>query len=105
MRPGQLLAGLVFSSGFCVLATLRMAIRSEADSQKAVAIDAGIDESQFARKLNGKEPMTFRDLEKLPAEVRRAFHLEELSQLGLPERAKRWLKVARELNAHGKKSA
>jgi hypothetical protein len=107
MRPGLLLAGFVFTGGLCVvqkLATLKMAIRTEADSQKSVAIDAGIDESQFARKLADKEPLTIRDIDKLPESVQAAWHLEELARLGLPERVRRYLTVLGAIGAE-KRSA
>lgn len=77
------------------LASLRMAIREEAQSQKAVAIDAGIDEGQFARKLSNAEPMTLRDIAKFPERVQAAWHLAELSRLGLPERVQKWIAIGR----------
>lgn len=96
------------AAALCVvqkLATLKMAIRIEADSQKAIAIDAGMDQGQLTRKLQDKEPLTLRDLDRFPEEVQRAWHLEELARMGLPERAKRWLKVARELDSLSQRSA
>lgn len=108
MRPGVLLAGVIFAHGAVVLqklATLKMAIRTEADSQKAVAIDAGIDQSQLARKLCDKEPLTLRDLDRFPENVQAAWHLEELARLGLPERVKRYLPILRAFEGAGKKSA
>lgn len=101
MKPSLFLAGLVFSGGFCVvqkLAAVKMAIRTESDSQKAVAIDAGIDQSQFTRKLSNVEPFTFRDFDKLPEEIQRVALLEMLAQMGLPQRAQRWLKVVHALS-------
>jgi hypothetical protein len=108
MRPGVLLVGLMFSSGVIVaqkLATLKMAIRTEGDSQKAVAIDAHIDESQLARKLADKEPLTLRDIDRFPENVQAAWHLEELARLGLPERVKRYLPILRAFGGAEKKSA
>lgn len=104
----QVVAALTFLGGGAVaqkLLTLKMALRAEADSQKAVAIDAGIDQSQLARKLQDKEPLTLRDLDKFPEEVQRAWHLEELARMGLPARAQRWLSVARVIEARQKRSA
>lgn len=108
MRPGQMLAGIVFTSGYCVLAklaTLKMAIRTEADSQKAIAIDAGMDQGQLTRKLQDKEPLTLRDLDKFPEPVQAAWHLEELARIGLPERVKRYLPILRALEGDQKRSA
>lgn len=110
MNPdlGMAIAGMSLLGGGVVaqkLASLKMAIRAEADSQKAVAIDAHIDESQLARKLQDKEALTIRDLDRFPEEVQRAWHLEELTRMGLPERVKRWLVIARELDARRKQSA
>jgi hypothetical protein len=107
VRPGVVLAGFVFTGGVCVvqkLATLKMAIRSEAESQKAIAIDAGMDQSQLARKLSDKEPLTIRDLDKFPEAVQAAWHLEELARIGLPERVKRYLPILGAVGAE-KKSA
>lgn len=87
------------------LATLKMAIRTEADSQKAVAIEAGITEPSLARKLNHQQPLTLDELDKLPEEVQRAWHLEELARMGLPQRAKRWLSIARVLEGREERSA
>lgn len=98
---------LVTVSGLCIvqkLSAVKMAIHTES-SQKAVAIDAGIDESQLARKLNNHAPFTFENFDRLPEEVQRVALLEMLSQMGLPERAKRWLSVVRELDAHKQRSA
>lgn len=108
MRPGQLAAGAVFVSGVAVvqkLAAIKMAIRAEADSQKAVAIDAHMDESQLARKLADKEALTFRDLDRFPEEVQRAALLEMLTQMGLPARVQRYLPVIRALEGAAKKRA
>lgn len=108
MRPGVVLAGFVFTGGLCVmqkLGTLKIAIRTESDSQKAVAIDAGIAESSLTRKLKNEERMTVEDVSKLPEEVQRVWHLEELARMGLPQRAKRWLSIARALDVDEKRSA
>lgn len=103
-----MIAGVVFTSGYCVLqklATLKMAIRTEADSQKAVAIDVGIDQSNLTRKLQGKEPLTLGELDRFPERVQAAWHLEELARLGLPERVKRYLPILRALEGDQKRSA
>ena len=108
MKPAQMLIGFAFAGFFCVLqklATLKMAIRCEADSQKAVAIDAGMDQSNLTRKLQGNEPLTLSELDRFPEEVQRAWHLEELSRMGLPARAKRWIKVSEALDGRRKQSA
>jgi len=108
MRPGQLLAGCIFLGGFSVLqklAALKMAIRVEGDSQKAVAIDAHMDESQLARKLADKEALTIRDLDRFPEPVQAAWHLEELARLGLPARVKRYLPILRAFEGADKRSA
>jgi hypothetical protein len=112
MEPVQFVAGLVFTGAYCgvlcvaqKLGTLKMAIRTEADSQKAVAIDAGIDPSNLTRKLNGEERLSLHDLDKLPEEVQRAWHLEELARMGLPQRAKRWLVIARAVEGSQKRTA
>lgn len=86
------------------LATLKMAIRTEADSQKAVAIDAGIDEGQLSRKLADTEALTIRDLDRFPEPVQAAWHLEELARIGLPERVKRYLPILTALDGR-KRSA
>jgi hypothetical protein len=102
------IAGIVFTSGFCVLAklqTLKMAIRTEADSQKAIAIDAGIDPAQLTRKLSGQEPLTLRDLDRFPETVQAAWHLEELARIGLPARVKRYLPILSAMTGTEKKSA
>lgn len=94
--------------GLCLtqkLAAVKMAIRTEGDSQKAVAIDAGIDQAQLTRKLSDAEPLTFRDFEKLPEEVQRAALLEMLAQMGLPQRARRWMKVGRVVEMRERESA
>jgi hypothetical protein len=106
VRP-DIFAALAGVSGLCVmqkLQTLKMAIRTEADSQKAIAIDAGIDQAQLTRKLQDKEPFTFRDLDKFPEPVQAAWHLEELARIGLPERVKRYLPVLHALEGR-KRSA
>lgn len=87
------------------LGTLKMAIRTEADSQKAVAIDAGISEPSLARKLNHQQPLTLDELDAMPEEVQRAWHLEELARMGLPQRARRWLSIARVLEGREERSA
>lgn len=105
---GQAVLTIAAGSGLCVLqklATLKMAIRTEADSQKAVAIDLGIHESNLTRKLQGKEPLTLCELDRLPEPVQAAWHLEELSRLGLPERVKRYLPILRALDGVNKRSA
>jgi hypothetical protein len=102
------IATAVFTGFGCVaqkLASLRMGIKLGADSQKAVAIDAHIDPAQLSRKLHGLEPVTLTDLDKLPEEVQRTFHLEELARLGLPERAHRWVKVAVAVTGDKRRSA
>lgn len=104
----QLFMALVSFGGLCVsqkLATLKMAIRVEGDSQKAVAIDAGIDEGQLSRKLANQEPLTIRDLDRFPEPVQAAWHLEELARIGLPDRVKRYLPILRALEGDRKRSA
>jgi hypothetical protein len=87
------------------LAAVKMAIRAESDSQKAVAIDAGIDQGQLSRKLSHQESFTFDDLDRLPLDVQRAALLEMLTQMGLPERVNRWLSIARVVDTRRKQSA
>lgn len=107
MSP-ELVQAFMGVSGLCVmqkLAAVKMAIRVEADTQKSVAIDAGIDEAQFARKLLDKEALTFRDFDKLPLEVQRTALLEMLAQAGLPQRVHRWLSIAQAVEPRRKQSA
>lgn len=102
------LVTVMFSSGVCVLqklATLKMAIRVEADSQKALAIDSGMDESQLARKLSDKAPLTLREIDRLPEEVQKHWHLAELERMGLPARVQKWVSIARAVEAREKQSA
>lgn len=94
--------------GLCLtqkLSAVKTAIRTEGESQKAVAIDAGMDQAQLARKLSDVEPLTFRDFEKFPAEVQRAALLEMLAQMGLPQRARRWMQVMRVVETRETESA
>jgi hypothetical protein len=108
MRPGLILAGFVFTGGAVVtqkLAAVKMAIRTEYETQKAAAIDVGVDPSQFTRKLNDAEPFTLRDLDRLSVEAQRVALLEMLSDLGLPSRVKRYLPILRAFDGAEKKSA
>jgi alkylhydroperoxidase/carboxymuconolactone decarboxylase family protein YurZ len=98
MTPDVLIGSLAVLCVAQKLAAVKMAIRVEADTQKAVAIDAGIDQAQFTRKLNGQEPFTFQNFDALPEEVQRTALLEMLSHMGLPARAKRWLSIASLVN-------
>lgn len=90
---------------FAKLAAIRMGIRTGADSQKSVAIDAGMDQAQLSRKLHHLEPFTFDDFAKLPEDVQRIALLEMLTQLGLPEQIRRSLPIARVVEARRKKIA
>jgi hypothetical protein len=100
------LVTVMFTGAGCViqkLAAVKMAIRTEYDTQKAAASDVGVDQSQFTRKLNDAEAFTFRDLDKLSLEAQRVALLEMLAELGLPQRAKRWLSIARVFDAREEK--
>lgn len=91
------IACVLFGAGGAVvqvLGSMRQAIREEADSQKAVAIDAGMDQAQLTRKLHHQERFTFDDLDRMPVPVQQAFHLAELIRLDLPKRMARMVAVA-----------
>jgi hypothetical protein len=107
MNP-ELVQGLLALSGLCItakLAAVKMAIRTEYETQKAAAIDAGVDPSQFTRKLNDAEPFTFREFDRLSEEAQKVALLEMLAQMGLPQRVKRWLSIAQAIEGSERRSA
>jgi hypothetical protein len=87
------------------LAAVKMAIRVECETQKEAAIDAQMDPGQLSRELNGQGSFTFAHFDALPEEVQRTALLEMLATLGLPQRAKRWLSIARVLDGREERSA
>lgn len=99
---------LLFGCGGAVvqsLGSLQVAIRKGATSQKEVALDADIDQSQLTRKLKGQGHVNLSDIEAMPAPVQRWFHFEEVCRLGLPEEIKTALKIARVIKREQKRSA
>lgn len=78
--PPSLIAGIVVSA-----IQLKRAMDAESYSVKAWAIDLGYsNHANASRKLTGEKTLTARDIEVMPANVQRWYHLFCLESLGLP---------------------
>jgi hypothetical protein len=107
-QMGLLVFALCLGTAGCVMQTLgslRVAIREESDSQKAIAYEIGMDPAQLTRKLQNQEPLKFEEFARLPENVQRAFHLAELIRLGMPTRVQKLVAVFRAVYGEQQRSA